>query len=210
MRMPRIAVADNDRFALEMLTRTIGRALPSSTVIWVATSGERAVHQCLYGTTPDLLLLDMSLGGEPDGVEACRQIREHDMCPTILAITSYSPKHYRDAAISAGAQGLIGKAVTPKELVDTIRMMIEGEVMPGFMSAAIAHELLVASRVKTSVLSQREREVLRLYADRLSTEEIAQRLGIKASTVFVIMRHAKLKLGAHSREEAIRAFLGLW
>ena len=49
--------------------------------------------------------------------------------------------------------------------------------------------------------------MLRLYAANLGTEEIAAKLGIKASTVFVVMKHAKAKLGVDTRSEAIRVFL---
>ncbi|RSX53166.1 two-component response regulator [Bifidobacterium goeldii] len=204
-----IAIADNDRFALEMLARTVGRALPGSQLLWTTTTGERAVHHCLYETAPDVLLLDMSLGGTPDGIEACRMIRQHAARPAIVAITSYSPAHYQPLAIDAGAQGLISKAATPKALVEAIRVIASGGVMPGFMDAATAHDALAATEARLAPLSAQEREVLRLYADRLTTQEIAEQLGIKASTVFVVMRHAKVKLGVNTRAEAIRAFLGL-
>ena len=46
-----------------------------------------------------------------------------------------------------------------------------------------------------------------MYAATLSTEENAAKLGIKASTIFVVMKHAKAKLGVATRSEAIRAYL---
>lgn len=46
-----------------------------------------------------------------------------------------------------------------------------------------------------------------MYAANLSTEENAAKLGIKASTIFVVMKHAKAKLGVATRSEAIRAYL---
>lgn len=51
--------------------------------------------------------------------------------------------------------------------------------------------------------------MLRLYATNLSTEEIAAKLGIKASTIFVVMKHAESKLGVATRSEAIRAYLAV-
>ena len=75
------------------------------------------------------------------------------------------------------------------------------------MTAQNAKEALSAASRPAAGLSRREKEVLRLYAANLGTEEIAAKLGIKASTVFVVMKHAKAKLGVDTRSEAIRVFL---
>ncbi|WP_236838399.1 helix-turn-helix domain-containing protein, partial [Bifidobacterium longum] len=66
---------------------------------------------------------------------------------------------------------------------------------------------LTSAKRPTASLSKREQDVLRLYAANLSTEENAAKLGIKASTIFVVMKHAKAKLGVATRSEAIRAYL---
>lgn len=209
--MTTIAIVDNDRFALPMLARTVGRALPGSRIPWTETTGGAAVHRCLAGgadAVPDVLVMDMSLT-DMDGTEACRRIREASSRPAILAITSYAPDHYRRTAADAGAQGLIGKDATPRELADAIRLVAGGTPMAGFRTASDAHEALSAAARRNAGLSARERQVLELYARSLDTEEIAEELGIRPSTVFVVLRRARLKLGASSRAEAIRLFLGM-
>lgn len=215
MDMTTIAIVDNDRFALGMLAQIVGRTLPGAAVIWTSEDGETAVHRCRYegdAAVPDVLLLDMSLNGDPgarrDGADVCRRIREASARPAVLCLTSYSRNHYRQAAIDAGAQGLIGKDVTPRELAAAIGAVAAGRAFDGFMTADTAHESLAAAAGRASALSDQEREVLRLYAANHTTEEIAAALGIKPSTVFVVTRHAKRKLGAATRAEAIRAFLG--
>lgn len=208
--MTRIGIVDNDRFALPMLVKTLARALPGARVVWAEGEGERAVHRCLYegaDGVPDVLLVDMSLT-DIDGVDVCRRIRERSARPAILAITSYSPAHYRRMAADAGAQGLIGKDVTPRELAYAVRAVAAGESMEGFAGAQEAHDALAAAAGRNGVLSSRERQVLELYARNRTTGEIAEELGIRPSTVFVVMRHARLKLGASSRAEAIRLFRG--
>ncbi|MBT1173001.1 response regulator transcription factor [Bifidobacterium sp. MA2] len=208
--MTTIAIVDNDRFALPMLARTIGRALPGARILWTESTGSAAVHRCLVGgvtAVPDVLVMDMSLT-DMDGAEACRRIREASARPAVLAITSYAPDHYRRAAADAGAQGLIGKDVSPRELVDAIRLVATDTPMEGFRTAADAHGALSATARRNAGLSARERQVLELYARNLGTEEIADELGIRPSTVFVVLRRARLKLGASSRAEAIRLFLG--
>ncbi|MBW3080606.1 response regulator transcription factor [Bifidobacterium saguinibicoloris] len=207
--MTTIAIVDNDLFALRMLARTIGRALPGARILWTATTGGAAVHHCLGEdeAVPDVLVMDMSLT-DMDGAEACRRIREASARPAMLTITSYSPNHYRRMAADAGAQGLVGKDATPRELADAVRLVAGGTPMEGFRTADAAYAAMSEAAGRNAALSARERQVLERYARNRSTEEIADELGIRPSTVFVVMRRARLKLGASSRAEAIRLFLG--
>lgn len=204
-----IGIVDNDRFALAMLAQTVGRALVGARVVWAVESGAQALHRCLYDRmpTPDVLLLDMSLT-DVDGAEVCRRIRMASDRPSILCITSYALDHYRQAAIDAGAQCLIAKSSTPRELAEFIGAVADGSAIgTGFMNATVAHRSVITATQSAVVLSERERQVLDRYAANRSTVEIAQELGIKASTVFVVVGHAKTKLGATTRAEAIRIYL---
>ncbi|RSX54490.1 response regulator transcription factor [Bifidobacterium samirii] len=206
-----IGIVDNDRFALALLAQTVGRAVPGGRVLWAVESGAGALHRCLYGgdTCPDVLLLDVSLT-DMDGLTVCRRIRESSARPAVLCITSYDVGHYRETAIDAGAQGLISKSCRPRDLASAIGTVADGRAMEsGFMDAAVAHERVAAAAAERSrtMLSERERQVLDGYANNLDTEEIAALLGIRASTVFVVVRHAKAKLGVATRAEAVRAYL---
>ena len=64
-------------------------------------------------------MLDMPLTDIP-GPEICRRVRAASADIVVLGITSYSLDHYRQLAIDAGAQGLIAKSVTPKELAEAM------------------------------------------------------------------------------------------
>ncbi|MBW3093538.1 response regulator transcription factor [Bifidobacterium sp. 82T10] len=207
--MTSIGIVDNDRFALAMLAQTIGRAMSGARVVWAVESGAQALHHCLYdkATMPDVLLLDMSLT-DVDGVDVCRRIRMASDRPPILGITSYALDHYRQAVIDAGAQGLIPKSSTPRELAEAIRVVAAGGVIgEGFTDAVTAHRSVVSASQPAEALSERERQVLDRYAANRSTDEIAEELGIKTSTVFVVVGHAKAKLKAATRAEAIRIYL---
>lgn len=157
-----------------------------------------------------LPMLDMPLTDIP-GPEICRRVRAASADIVVLGITSYSLDHYRQLAIDAGAQGLIAKSVTPKkELAEAMRNVLV-RPFPGFPTTEQAHGSIVSASVRRSrTLSKREREVLGLYADNYSTEEIAERLGIADSTVSVVVRHAKVKLDVATRSEAVRVFRALY
>ena len=68
-------------------------------------------------------MLDMPLTDIP-GPEICRRVRAASADIVVLGITSYSLDHYRQLAIDAGAQGLIAKSVTPKELAEAMRNVL--------------------------------------------------------------------------------------
>ena len=156
-----------------------------------------------------LPMLDMPLTDIP-GPEICRRVRAASADIVVLGITSYSLDHYRQLAIDAGAQGLIAKSVTPKELAEAMRNVLVLP-FPGFPTTEQAHGSIVSASARRSrTLSKREREVLGLYADNYSTAEIAERLGIADSTVSVVVRHAKVRLDVAARSEAVRVFRALY
>ncbi len=185
-----------------MLAGTVGRVLPGARVAWAVESGAQALQRYLYDMRDRL---DMPLTDIP-GPEICRRVRAASADIVVLGITSYSLDHYRQLAIDVGAQGLIAKSMTPKELAEAMRNVLV-RPFPVFPTTEQAHGSIVSASARRSrTLSKREREVLGLYADNYSTAEIAERLGIADSTVSVVVRHAKVKLDVATRSEAVRVF----
>lgn len=84
-----------------------------------------------------LPMLDMPLTDIP-GPDICRRVRAASADIVVLGITSYSLDHYRQLAIDAGAQGLIAKSVTPKELAETMRNVLV-RPFPCFSTTEQAH-----------------------------------------------------------------------
>ena len=202
-----IGVVDNDRFALQLLAKTLEQAAVDFHVLWAVSTGAQAIHHCLYGTRtrPDVLLLDMSLT-DMKGTDVSRAIREQCGDIAILGITSYEIRHYQAAGASAGLQMLIRKDVTPLQLEQAVRAVASGYVEEGFSSAEEAHNRLRNNRQANEHigLTKREQQVLELYLANYSTHEIADRLHISTATVFVVMHHIKAKLGGESRAEILR------
>ncbi|MBT1173320.1 helix-turn-helix transcriptional regulator [Bifidobacterium amazonense] len=100
------------------------------------------------------------------------------------------------------------------DIVDAVRQAAHG--MPtaaqseaGFRDAVSAHALpsgTVPARMSEDMkdsLSAREKDILRLYAQRLTTDEIAARLGIAKGSVFTYVHRAADKLGVTSRKEVL-------
>ncbi|MBW3092574.1 response regulator transcription factor [Bifidobacterium sp. 82T10] len=212
----RIGVLDNDPFALDAMCAMISAMSRDFRVMWGTGSPAVAIEHCHNAhTRPDVLVLDMALGGIT-GADVCRRIRRRTSKVGVICVTSYSTDVYRDEAIAAGAQGLLAKERLKTDIDEAVRraalgMPTAAQVEAGFRDAASAHAALsgtvpakMSEDMKDS-LSAREKDILRLYAQRLTTDEIAARLGITKGSVFTYVHRAADKLGVTSRREVLEA-----
>ncbi|NMN01192.1 Two component transcriptional regulator [Bifidobacterium sp. DSM 109958] len=203
-----VGVVDNDIRSLDSLRLIVEELVPDSRVPWTAVDGEDVIIRCFDETTrPDMLLLDLSLEGL-QGPTVCRILRGRlDVMP-ILAVTSYSLNRYRDECIRAGAQGLVSKNVEADiaEAIGTVRR--DGVFGDGFETADVAHKRLAGSpRREDERLSPQEMAVMDMLAEGMDDAEIADRLRISASTLRKHVQHAKTKLHAATRVQAVVKWL---
>jgi len=151
---------------------------PDLEVVGEAADGEAAVREASR-LTPDVVVMDLSLPAL-NGVDATAAIVS--ACPStrVLVLSMYGgPEHVRPA-VRAGASGYLVKGTGVAELVSGIRAVARGE--PWF-SHAIAAVLLRDEGSGAGSLTPREREVLRLVAEGLSSAEIAKQLELSVKTV---------------------------
>ena len=98
-----VAVVDNDPWSARAIAQWISNRDAGFRVVWRTTSAAEAVHRCLYsGQSPDVLVLDMALGGT-SGSSVCAKIRQRSATPGIIGITAYDPARYADELAAAGA-----------------------------------------------------------------------------------------------------------
>jgi len=189
-------------------------------IIGEAADGKQGVDMT-FNLKPDVVLMDVEMP-VMDGIEATRQIKERAGDVKVVMLTSHKSDQTIFAALSAGANGYCLKNISADQLASVIRMVAEGAV---WLDPGIANRVLSAYSVndgqaptqatrassaggqpgkpKTAVtLSPRETEVLRLVADGLSNQKIAQRLGLGLETVKTHMRHIMEKLAVSDRTEA--------
>ncbi|MCH9276614.1 response regulator transcription factor [Bifidobacterium amazonense] len=208
-----IGVLDNDSLALNAIAMMTSRLSPQFHVIWSTTSPAVALQRCMtHVTQPDVLVIDMALGGIT-GADICKRIRRRTPAIGMVCVTSYDLDLYRRDAIEAGAQCLIAKDGIVKELPQAIRYAAQGNPIlgSGFPTAQDANRKLndahaAGDRLLESdkpSLSSRERDVLRLYARGSSTDEIAALLNVGKGSVFTYVNRACRKLHAANRKEAL-------
>jgi NarL family two-component system response regulator LiaR len=186
--------------------RSLLSTIPDIDVIGEASDGTKAVTSA-YRLQPDIILMDLVMP-EMDGIEATRQIIDHNPDARILVLTSFSTDDKIYPAIKAGALGYILKDSDSEELVRSIREVERGE---SSIDPKIARKLLKEMSEpppqpkQTSLvepLTEREEEVLKLVAQGKSNQEIAEQLVISEGTVRAHVSNILGKLHLASRTQA--------
>jgi len=151
---------------------------------------------------PDVAIIDFRLtdGTGADAASAVRQVRPD---AKLIFLTREDSDAARIAALESGASAFIHKSRAAQEVVDAIRAVALGESL--FTPRTIARLLNTRREVDAQLerLTPREKEVLRLMAEGISSRDIAGKLGISYTTVRTHIRSLGSKLGVHSKLEAI-------
>ncbi|GAA1453287.1 response regulator transcription factor [Nesterenkonia lacusekhoensis] len=198
-------MVDDETLVLDSLERILSRE-EDITVVGRATTGPEAL-QAVRTHRPDVVLMDLLLKGDFDGVEATRRIRNTLNPPAVLAVTSFDTDTYMRGALDAGATGFLLKNDATTSLAEAIRMAHAGDPMisPALTSRLIASyvapqadPVCAAARRQVAGLSAREIDVAQLVGAGRTYDDIARQLFISPSTVKSTIRRAMSKTGADS------------
>ena len=166
------------------------------TVLGQAGTGEEAIrmHRQLR---PDVTLMDLRL---PDmsGVEAIRKIRVFSPDAKFVVLTTYEGDEDIHQALEAGASGYLIKGMSHDILLKALNHVHRGgRYLPHAITEALQ------SRVPSSHLSVRERQVLQLMFQGKSNREIAEELTIKEATVKSHVSVILMRLNVTDRTQAV-------
>jgi len=173
-------------------------------VVGEASNGREAIAQAAR-LNPDVILIDLMMP-EIDGIEAVRRITAENTDARILVLTSFATDDKVFPAIKAGALGYLLKDSAPESLIDAIRQVYRGE---SSLHPKIARKLLkefsrpIEQAPTPDPLTQREVEVLKLVANGMSNQEIADSLNVSEATVRTHVSHILGKLHLASRTQAV-------
>ncbi len=159
--------------------------------------------QLLTVMRPDVLLVDIGLPSG-SGIELIRQASLLLPSCEVMVITVFGDEHHVLACIEAGATGYLLKGSRCPEIVDQIRVLINGGSP---ISPVIARQLLVrmapaASRPQ-GILSPQEQAVLQMSSKGYTYEEIARLLGLSRHTIETYVKRTYRKLQVHGKTEAV-------
>ncbi len=173
-------------------------------VVGEAGNGSDAIAMAAR-LTPDVILMDLVMP-VMDGIAATGQIKS--ICPDtrVIALTSFTEDDKIFPAIQAGASSYLLKDVTPDELVDAIRAVHHGETRlhPDVMRRLVeqvARQPAARHGGYVPVLTEREREVIKLVAEGQSNRRIAESLTISEKTVKAHISNILGKLGLSDRTQ---------
>lgn len=173
-------------------------------VVGEAGNGETAVALAVQ-LSPDVVLMDLVMP-VMDGITATSQIKSNCPDTRVIALTSFTEDDKIFPAIQAGASSYLLKDVTPDELVDAIRAVHHGETrlhpdITRRLVEQVAHQPPARQSGFVPVLTEREREVIRLVAEGQSNRRIAETLTISEKTVKAHISNILGKLGLSDRTQ---------
>jgi DNA-binding NarL/FixJ family response regulator len=167
-------------------------------VIGVAGTG-KACLDFLRWEKPDVILLDIGL---PDisGIDLCKTIKAKDRSLKILALTTFNERSTVVNMMKNGADGYILKNSETEEIIQAIQEVHSG----GKYICDDAEGLLKENLTNDLLLTNREKEVLKLIADGFTNLEIAEKLFISPLTVDSHRKNLITKLEARNTASLIR------
>ncbi|MEE4287144.1 MAG: response regulator transcription factor [Mariniphaga sp.] len=201
----KVLIADDHQLFREGLVNLISSA-PDIEVIAEAKDGKEATEKA-QKLKPDVVLIDI---GMPvmNGIEATRIIKKENPKIKVIAVSMHSDRQFVKGVLEAGADGYLLKNCTYRQLIDAVQSVISGKK---YLSDDIT-EMVIQGYLDPvdensegqNDLSEREMEVLKLYAEGKSTREISEKLFISVKTVGTHKQHIFEKLDLKSNADMVK------
>jgi DNA-binding NarL/FixJ family response regulator len=208
MDRPRILLADDHRIFLDGLRSLLE---PEFEIVGMVEDGRSLLDE-VEKHRPDVVVTDISMP-QLNGIEATIHIKKIDPDVRVVLLTMHGDVTYASRGFEVGASGYVMKQSATHELVAAIREALRGRT---YVTPMIAGDLLRSFRENGNIrpedirvkLTPRQREVLQLLAEGLSTKEVADKLNISARTVefhkYRMMQELNLSTSAELIHYAIK------
>jgi|GEM_PF-4627447 len=175
------------------------------TEIRIFTNGEEVLKAC-HAKAPSMVFLDIYMP-EGDGISTLRKLRNSGYTMPVIMLSMTADKKYIDTSMEAGANAYLHKSCDANEISRAITAI---EQLKKYISDAVNY--VNTSTVKVSInseyylkeaLTKREVEILTLYCDGLSTEEIARKLFLSSATVDTHKKKIMQKFGVSTLSKLV-------
>ena len=175
-------------------------------VVAQAADGQEALR-LVEEAAPDVIVMDVIMP-ELDGIEACRQITELLPGIKVLMLTASNEKDAIVRSIAAGATGYLQKYSGKEQLLTTLREVALGEFrIPGSAARRLARAVRSpsadAAAELLATLTDREKAILKLFAEGLTYQEIGAVRNNSALTVRNAVSAVQRKLGFKTRQQMV-------
>ena len=197
----RVVLADDHKIMRDGLKSMLVRQMDIE-VVGEAETGREAIDKARE-LSPDVVVMDIGMR-ELNGIDATKIMTRDLPSVRVVALSMHSDRRYVSEMLAAGAAAYLLKDSAFDELTVAIRAVASGRT---YLSAGITGVVVEdylrrlsgsegsAAPAAARGLSAREREVLQLIAEGLSTKEIAAKLHLSVKTVETHRRQMMDKLG---------------
>ena len=195
--MIKILIADDHQVFRDGIV-SIMESVPDIQIIAQAKDG-RAVLEQLKEVQPDVILMDISMGGA-NGIETTALVRKAYPGIKVLVLSMHDESNYILKILEAGASGYLLKDAGRTEMIKAIREVAAGQTYYSQKVSSVLVQQLTAGKKRKEhkadiPLTRRELEVLQLIATENTNSEIAKELFISIRTVDTHRRNLIEKLG---------------
>jgi DNA-binding NarL/FixJ family response regulator len=198
-----IVLAD-DHGVVRQALRSLLASQPDFSILAEAGNGHEALA-AIERHHPNVAVLDLMMPGL-GGLEVTRRVSAHTR---VVILSMHDSEAYVVEALRNGALGYVLKDSTADDLLQAVRAAAEGR---RFLSAPLSERMIDRYLTKIQsgpldpyeTLTAREREVLQLAAEGLSTVEVSARLSISPRTAEIHRANVMHKLDLHSQTDLIR------
>ena len=207
MKKIRVLIVDDHTLVRDGI-RSLLALLADVEVVGEASNGKEALEK-VKELVPDVVLMDLAMP-VMGGLEATRRIRKEFPGTKVIALTQYDDSDYVIPVIEAGACGFVTKMAAFSELASAIQAAYRGD---SFLSPTAAAALVEECQQKVTtegeqdpyqLLTDREREVLKLVVEGHTAREIAETLIVSPKTVEWYKTSLMNKLNIHNRTDLIK------
>ncbi len=192
--MIRVVIAEDQALVRGALVALLALE-PDIDVVAQAADGNAALA-AIAEHTPDVIVTDIEMP-EKSGLDLAVDIRARGSATRVIIVTTFARAGYLRRALEAGVAGYVLKDRPAAELAAAVRAVHAGR-------RVIDPELAVAAWTGSDPLTDRERTVLRLAADGLTSAAIAAQIHLSEGTVRNYLSEAISKTGGANRIEAAR------
>ena len=177
MKKIKVLIADDHTLVRQGIRSLLALAADID-IVGEAADGREAVEK-VRQLGPDVVLMDLAMPNM-GGLEATRRIRREFPATKVLAVTQYDDSEYVIPVMEAGARGFVTKMASPLELATAVQAVYRGD---SFLSPSAATALVEECQLKFGtegekdsyqLLTDRERETLKLIAEGHTAREIAE------------------------------------
>lgn len=189
-----------DNVSLSKAFKEVVNATDNFVVKDIYHNAEDAIKNFM-NATPDIVIMDIELP-KLNGVEATKILKNIKPSLLVLVVTVYEDSETVFDALCAGASGYLTKNASSTQIIDALNELLSGGAP---MSIKIARMVVDSFKKATSsVLSDRETEVLNLLATGKSFKSIGEALFISRNTIKFHIKNIYEKLQVNSKEDAIK------